>query len=336
MSCDHCNLHNPVIVRPKNGLKMCKGCFFELFELDVHETIIKNDLFTSGEKVVLGVSGGKDSTVLAYVMNLLNKRYSYGIDFHLVCVDEGIKGYRDHSLESVKQNKKDFNLELEIVSFKELFNLTMDEVMKNKKLSSCTYCGVFRRQALEEGAKRIDAVKIVTGHNADDMAETVMLNLLRGDFNRLKRCTLAKTKSNNQKNNKEINIEKNNKEVNIEEINEGCGCTKNENEDISLVRVKPFKYIYEKEIVFYAHLKGLKYFSTECIYSHGAYRGYARTFLRAIDPKFILNVIESGEFLQRSDTSSKVSRCLLCSRATSSRAGKCKACVLLESLKEKT
>lgn len=43
---------------------------------------------------------------------------------------------------------------------------------------------------------------------------------------------------------------------------------------------KPFKYTYEKEIVLYAYFKHLDYFSTECIYSPNAYRGFAREFLK--------------------------------------------------------
>ena len=42
--------------------------------------------------MAIGASGGKDSTVLAYVMKLLNERYNYGVDFILLSVDEGIVG----------------------------------------------------------------------------------------------------------------------------------------------------------------------------------------------------------------------------------------------------
>lgn len=69
----------------------------------------------------------------------------------------------------------------------------------------------------------------------------------------------------------------------------------------SIPRSKPFKYTYEKEIVMYAYFKKLDYFSTECIYSPNAYRGYARTFLKdleAIRPSSIIDIINSGECWQ--------------------------------------
>jgi hypothetical protein len=49
--------------------------------------------------------GGKDSTVLAHVMTTLNERYKYGLDLFLLSIDEGITGYRDDSLETVKRNQ---------------------------------------------------------------------------------------------------------------------------------------------------------------------------------------------------------------------------------------
>lgn len=74
----------------------------------------------------------------------------------------------------------------------------------------------FCLKALDRGGALLKVDKLVTGHNADDIAETVLLNILRGDIARLSRCTSITT-----------------------------------GEDGPIPRCKPFKYTYEKEIVIY-------------------------------------------------------------------------------------
>jgi len=103
----------------------------------------------------------------------------------------------------------------------------------------------------------------------------------------------------------------------------------------SIRRSKPFKYAYEKEIVMYAYFKKLDYFSTECIYSPNAYRGYARAFLKdleAIRPSVIIDIIHSGESLKvKTEIKRAVQRtCSRCGYISSNEL--CKACVLLEGL----
>lgn len=126
--------------------------------------------------------------MLAHVLKTLNERYDYGIELFLLSVDEGITGYRDDSLETVKRNQQQYGLPLKIVSYAELYGWSMDEIVKEVGLkNNCTFCGVFRRQALDRGAVMLGAHHIVTGHNADDIAETVLMNSkLR--IKRKKRC----------------------------------------------------------------------------------------------------------------------------------------------------
>lgn len=66
----------------------------------------------------------------------------------------------------------------------------------------------------------------------------------------------------------------------------------------SIMRCKPLKYAYEKEIVMYAYFKRLVYFSTECVYAPNAYRGHARAFLKDLEkmrPSSIIDIIHSGK-----------------------------------------
>lgn len=182
--------------RPKTGDTLCKACFFDAFETEIHHTITSGQLFKKGDYVAVAASGGKDSTVLAHVLKLLNEKYDYGLKLVLLSIDEGITGYRDDSLETVKQNRDDYQIPLKILSYKELYGWTMDEIVAQiGKKNNCTFCGVFRRQALDRGASILNVDCIATGHNADDIAETVLMNILRGDIARLQRCTSVITVS---------------------------------------------------------------------------------------------------------------------------------------------
>lgn len=74
-------------------------------------------------------------------------------------------------MQCVRRNRDVYALPLRVVSYRELYGWTMDEVVGAVgKKNNCTFCGVFRRQALDRGAALVGADCIVTGHNADDIA----------------------------------------------------------------------------------------------------------------------------------------------------------------------
>lgn len=171
--CSGCAEKRAVLKRPKTGHSLCKECFFWAFEEEVHQTIVAAELFKHGEVVGIAASGGKDSTVLAHVMKLLNERHDYGLELMLLSVDEGITGYRDDSLETVKRNQQQYELPLKIVSYEELYGWTMDAIVKQVGLkNNCTFCGVFRRQALDRGAIMLKVDKICTGSTFESLNGT--------------------------------------------------------------------------------------------------------------------------------------------------------------------
>lgn len=201
----------------------------------------------------------------------------------------------------MKQNRDEYEMPLKILSYEELYGWTMDAIVKQiGRKNNCTFCGVFRRQALDRGAALLGANCVATGHNADDLAETVLMNILRGDIARLQRCTDIITGS------------------------EGA-----------ISRCKPLKYTYEKEIVMYAYFKRLHYFSTECVFAPNAYRGHARAFLKDLEkirPTAIMDIIHSGESLSVREGVPLPERgtCSRCGFVSSQKL--CKACVLLDGL----
>jgi len=311
-----------VMRRPRDGQLSCRECFFTAFEEEVHATIVGPPaMFSRGDVVAVGASGGKDSTVLAYVLDLLNRRHDYGLDLRLLSVDEGISGYRDDSLETVKRNEVQYGIPLTIVSYEDLYEgWTMDRVVsKVGRKGNCTYCGVFRRQALEKGAALLGATKICTGHNADDVAETVILNFLRGDYPRLRRTAQEAGVGMVTRDEKDVEAER--------------------GSPLSLPRVKPFRYTVEKEIVLYAYFKKLDYFSTECTYSPSAHRGYAREFVKEVErlrPSAVLDLAKAPEVLRFNRAQDRRSlpprTCARCGHVASQPL--CTACVLLDGLKE--
>lgn len=294
--CLICKTARAQILRPKNHHRLCAPCFITTFETEVAETITSTSLFHPNERIAIGASGGKDSCVLASVLRTLNERHNWQLDLILLSVDEGITGYRDHSLDAVRRNAAVLDLPLHIVSYKELYGWSMDQVVAQVgKKGNCTYCGVFRRQALDRGAAQLGVRHVVTGHNADDVAETVLMNLLRGDLPRLGRATsiVTTTPAAGVKGAGEDDAG-----IGIKKTAQDAGAGEGTTVGITNVkRSKPLMYAYEKEIVLYAHHKKLDYFSTECIYSPEAFRGSARTLIKNLErirPESILDVVKSG------------------------------------------
>jgi cytoplasmic tRNA 2-thiolation protein 1 len=307
--CAHCSKARPHVKRPETRELLCKDCFSFAFEEEVLQTIWRFELITEGDVVAIGVSGGKDSTVLVHALDTLNKRHSLNFRIELVCIDEGIVGYRDQALQTVQRNSVKYSLPLTILSFTELFGWTLDHIFSaTQTKETCTYCGIFRRRSLDLGAQRVHATKVAVGHNADDIAETVLLNVLRGDVTRFGRSVDIKTDG-------------------IEAQLQGS---------VIPPRIKPFAFQNQKEIVWYAHYNQLDYYAVECPYAAQAFRRFPRNYLvgkQGQDPKLMRRIIEGAIAFQAeapAEEGSKIGFCERCGAASNHSV--CMACKLLDRL----
>ncbi|MEW6592385.1 MAG: TIGR00269 family protein [Candidatus Hadarchaeota archaeon] len=286
------------------GLFLCDRCLTKSVERRFRRGIAEHSLISLGEKVTLAVSGGKDSVACMHLLSEYCARR--GCELVAITVDEGIAGYRDKSIEVARENAELLGVEHQVVSFKEAFGATLDEIVKLAEvkktgLGPCTYCGILRRSLLNKAAREIGAQKLATAHNLDDEAQAVMLNYIRGDFSRLYRLGPSYS------------------------TREGF-----------VPRIKPMREIPEKEVAAYALLKGIKVHLGVCPYSRGMHTE-VRDFINKLEEnhpnsKFmILRMFDRMKpHLARAVPEFDMNKCDRCGEPTS--MGLCKTCELLEGL----
>jgi uncharacterized protein (TIGR00269 family) len=328
-SCYSCSNNLAVTYRRSDGRYLCKACYSKWIIDNVKKVISQKKLFGRNDRIIVGLSGGKDSTVLLDILHKIEHKFPS--ELIAVCIDEGIDGYRDDGLPIAELNAKRLDVEFHLFSFKDLFGYSLDEIVQRsrdlqKKLPStrqtkliqhgpCSFCGVFRRKALNIAARKLKGDKVATGHNLNDTNQTIMLNLLRGDSFKLLRGDLEPVKIH----------------------------------DLFVPRVKPLQTIAERDVVLYAFYNDIIYHTTECPYAIEAMRLDVRNFLIEIEEKYpgTLNCIRNSMESVRKDcldgiskankkkfnNSDKLLLCEKCSELSSSKI--CKGCQMLETLFKK-
>ncbi len=286
------------------GTLLCDRCLVKSVERRFRQAIAKHKLIGPKERIAVAVSGGKDSTVC---LHLLADYYAHrDCELVAITIDEGIKGYRNRSIPIARKNVRALDLEHVVVSFKETFGATLDQIVRLAKrrrtgLHPCTYCGSARRSLLNQVARELKADKLATGHNLDDEAQAIMMNYVRADFARLHRLG------------------------SIYSGREGL-----------VPRIKPLREIPEKETALYALLRGLSVHLAQCPYT-GGIRSEIRDFLNDLEvghpnSKFkILRMFDRlRPHLARELPEFELKKCQICDEPTSKEL--CKICELLRQL----
>lgn len=133
--------------------------------------ITEYNLVEDGDRIMVGLSGGKDSWALLQVLDVLRKRAP--IDFSLVAVtvDSGFTGFR-HDLIARTCESRGWEYRIEHTEIGE----TMDDILAASD-TPCSLCARLRRGVLYRIARDVGATKIALGHHLDDFVETLLLNL---------------------------------------------------------------------------------------------------------------------------------------------------------------
>ena len=294
MKCQRCS-KNAVIYQKYSNAHLCKLHFIEDVERKIKRDIRKFRMVERGDRIAVALSGGKDSIVLLYVLHKIF-RDRKDLEISAITIDEGIKGYREHTLDHAVKLTHDMGIQHVIKSFREGFGVSLDELTRIKEHAACTLCGVLRKNLLNKTARELGADKLAIGHNLDDESQTIMMNYLRGDMDRLKRML------------------------------------PNVKQPGLVMRIKPLRSIPEKEVALYGFLNGLPVSMDECPYAGEALRNEIREMLNNYEVKHpgtkysLLGGFETiSEALRSPDT--EILTCRICGEPGSEAV--CKTCRLL-------
>jgi uncharacterized protein (TIGR00269 family) len=335
------------IIELQAGQKLCKKHFTEYFENKVFKTITKFDLIGKEENLGVAISGGKDSLTLLHILNKLS-RQNPKIKLTGILIDEGIKDYRDKSLEAAKEFCQKNNVKLEIYSFEEEFGMSLDNMLKVLDVKPCTICGIFRRYLLNKKSRELKFTKIATGHNLDDEAQSIMMNQFKNNIHLSARLGpmvgISSNKSSSIKNSSmKDNTMKNGINNNLKNKNNKNVITSNninndKDSNVNFVqRIKPLYLCTEKEVTTYAFVNNLLDEFTECPNVVKSYRAQVRDMLNNLEAKFsgtkysiVNSFLQMLPDLKERFKEAEVNYCKECNEPASK--DKCNACKYAEKL----
>ncbi len=255
-----------------------------------------------GGRIGVAISGGKDSAAALHITKEVFGGHT-DKEIFAITVDEGIEGYRPGAVEEARKLCEMLDIRHVVVSFTDIYGHTLDELLEEeRKLGACSYCGVLRRQVMNLGARNEGAAVLVTGLNLDDTAQGILMNITRGDVERLARMgphAVAQP---------------------------------------SLVpRLLPLRYVPEKECYLYCLANELPFHDGECPYALEAQRGLYRDVLNQLEDATpgtrhsILNTYDAlRPLLAQRFEPGKLHSCKRCGEPTVGEM--CRACVFLEEI----
>ncbi len=300
MKCHKCE-NEASYSRKYSGENLCSDCFSISIMRKTAKTISKYRMIKNGDLVCVAVSGGKDSLALLHILHKMSKTHNFEIK--VATIDEGIPGYRNESLEIVRNFCSTLNVEYKIYSYKELFDLTIDEALQKReseKTSSCSICGTFRRRSIDYAAKDLGADVIATAHNLDDVIQTFLINALSGDIKKI--------------------------------------GWMNPNSDKPFKKIKPFCEIYEAEIVFYAFSNDIPFQTEPCPHMNEGIRTEIREFFNSLENQHSgikNNLYNSILKISQTLSDSSYKEMNLCKNCGSECTGKiCSVCKMVLKLKQ--
>jgi len=272
----------------------------------VKQTIAEYAMISSEDRILVAVSGGKDSTVLLYLLK------TFGYDVEAVTVDAHIGCYSEENVKNIKQVCKDLGVKLHVAPFRKNYGNSVcyiTEVVQSKgyPFGTCTVCGVLRRRLLNKAGRDFNATKIALGHNMDDEVQAFLMNCFR----------------------------------NRQSLNARLGPVPGVISDPSLIqRIKPLFFLSEEDITYYSQAKGFPVQYGDCPCAEKSFRYAIKNFIKESKKEFpdmkknILSFMLAilPKLRKRVQSNIRPKTCTLCDEPSSSET--CRSCDILLKFKQ--
>lgn len=124
-----------------------------------------------GDRIAVGISGGKDSLTLLYALSGLRRFYPQKYELCAITVDLGFEGFDTNAISALC---KELDVEYTVVKT-DIYNIVFND---RKESNPCSLCAKMRKGSLNEAIKKKGCNKVAYGHHKDDVVETLMLSLI--------------------------------------------------------------------------------------------------------------------------------------------------------------
>ncbi len=300
MRCGKCGAKAVINMR-HHKLALCKDHFTDWIPEQTERFIQKYRMFSPQERVLVAVSGGKDSLSLWDIL----VRLGYQADGLYISLGiQGESGYSKESQRLCEKFAQERGLHLQIVDLAQEYGASLPEIAQQSRRGiekPCSICGLAKRHIMNRAAGEGGYQVLVTGHNLDDEAATLLGNTLNWNTGHLVRQAPL-----------------------LEERN-------------GMVRkAKPLCRMYERDMAAYALLRDIQYIYEECPYSVGSNSIYYKGLLNQLEAKrrgaktsFYVEFLQAkadGLFAPQADARlDELHTCPSCGQLTST-PGKCTFC----------
>lgn len=245
MKCTQCGA-TAVLNMPQHRLKLCAEHLVAWATKMTQKAIDRYGLFTRDERILVAVSGGKDSLALWDMLHQLD----YTTEGLYINLGIDHEAYSDVSQCAVQQFAEERGLLLHVVNMRDVYGHSVVEAARGRRGGRiCSVCGLVKRYIMNRMANEGEFDAIATGHNLDDEVAVLLMNTLHWEQRYLSRQAPL-----------------------LPSIHPRLAR-----------KVKPLVLLYERETAAYALVRQIDYVTQECPYAEGASSIFAKRILNQLE-----------------------------------------------------